>query len=189
MKFSKVFVLFGLILLFGLAACGGGDADTGTSEAEAEAPAVSLADEVRVEEGGYAFQPPVGYEVSVDYIFAEMSVANDDTTQINIIGVPFDEGMTLDTIYEGFTSEMGTDEAVTLGEREAVTVNGLEGFAVTMEGDEDGTAVHGKIVALGNDTQAVVIFGGAEAGKWNDEVAAQLDAMANTITLFEAVTE
>ncbi len=73
MKFSKVFVLFGLVLLFGLAACGGGDADTNTSEA--------------------------------------------------------------------------------------------------------------------NDTQAVVIFGGAEAGKWNDEVVAQLDAVTNTVTLFEAVAE
>ncbi len=198
MKFSKVFVLFVLVLSFGLAACGGGrdeSADAGddsetnratSAENGAETTAVSLADEVRVEEGGYAFQPPVGYEVNIDYIFAEMKVSGDDLTQINIVGTPFDDGMDIETMYTGFTSEFGNDDAVTLGERQPLNINELTGFAVTMEGDEDGTTVKGLLVALGNDTQGVFIFGGAAANQWDDEVAAQFDAVVHSISLFAA---
>ena len=209
MKQQKMIILMVLVLSLILAACGGGEeppvesggdeanvsttetnndnANTETTEeSSSDETAVSLAEEVRAEEGGFAFQPPVGYDVSIDYIFAELGDPDDADTQINIIGTPFDDAMTLDTMYEGFTSEFGSDEDVALGERQPLSVNGLEGFVVAMSGDDDGTAVQGKLVALGNDNQGVFIFGGAESDKWESEVAAQFDALVNTITLFEA---
>lgn len=209
MKQQKMIVLMALVLSLILAACGGGepaaesgggDTNVGTTdttndgantettpENRSDETTVSLADEVRAEEGGFAFQPPVGYEVSVDYIFAELSNPDDPNTQISIIGTPFDDGMTLDTMYDGFVSEFGSDEAVTLGDRQPLSVNGLAGYVVTMVGDDDGTAVQGKLVALGNDTQGIFIFGGAESNKWDSEVADQFDALVNTITLFAPV--
>lgn len=197
MKQIKITILLVIVFSLFLVACGGGDeptaeGDNGDTSAEtrneedAGNTAVSLEAEVRVDEGGYAFQPPAGYEVNVDYIFAELSVADDADTQIGIIGTPFDDGMTIDTMYEAFSTEFGNDESVNLGEREAITINGLDGFSVSMSGDDEGTAVQGKLVALGNDTQGVFVFGGAETGKWDDEVAAQFDAVINSITLFEA---
>lgn len=203
MNHTKIYMLFILVLALVLAACGGGEEpvvenegsevettseEISSEDSNSEETAVSMTDEVRAEEGGFAFQPPAGYDVSIDYIFAELTVAGDSDTQINMIGTPFDDGMNIDMMYEGFTSEFGSDESVTLGERQPITVNGLEGFGVTMAGDDEGTAVQGKLVALGNDTQGVFIFGGAASDKWESEVAAQFDALVNTITLFEATT-
>ncbi len=201
MKQTKTTILIVLILSLLLAACGGGDETTEegrgndetavtdnetTEESQGgDETAVPLADEMRAEEGGFAFQPPVGYEASVDYVFAEMTVPGDDLTQINIIGSPFDDGMTIDTMYEGFTSEFGNDDSVTLGERQPLTVNGMEGFSVTMEGDDNGAFVKGKLVALGNDVQGVFIFGGAAGDQWDNEVSAQFDAVVNSISLIE----
>ncbi len=207
MKQTKTTLLIVLILSLLLAACGGGgdepaevsrDGDTTavtdneTSETATESrdnetneTAVPLADEMRAEEGGFAFQPPVGYEASVDYVFAEMTVPGDDLTQINIIGSPFDDGTTIETMYEGFASEFGNDDSVTLGERQPLTVNDIEGFSVAMEGDDNGTFVKGKLVVLGNDVQGVFIFGGAEGDKWDNEVSAQYDAVVNSISLIE----
>ncbi len=185
MKHTKVMILVALILSLVLAACGGGD-ETAV-EGDSGETAVPLADEIRADEGGYAFQPPVGYEVEVDYIFAEMSLPDDDDTSIAIIGTPFVEGMGIDAMYDGFASEFDNDESVTLGERQPLTVNGLEGFSVTLEGDEDGTAVKGKLVVFGNETQGIFAFGGSEAGKWDAEVSAQFDAVVNSISLFEAI--
>ena len=204
MKNFRVLSLILLIFVFVLAACGGGDVATDTtteenvSQVEESEPetavedsesetAVSLADEVRVEEGGYAFQPPVGYEVSVNSLFAEMSVADQPDTLINLFGTPVVEGMGLDAMYDSFITEFEGDDTVTLGERESINPNGLTGFSVTLEGDEDGTTIKGKIVAVGNDTQGVFILSGAEKSQWDDTVNEQVDAVINSISLFEMV--
>lgn len=199
MKQTKVVILMVLILSMVLTACGGdeSDADSGGSETTTETSetnetaetAVSLADERRVDEGGYAFQPPAGYDVEIDSIFAELGVSDDADTTINIIGTPFSDGMGIDTMYDGFTAEFSSDDSMTLGERQPLTVNGLEGFSVTLEGDDDGTAVKGRLVALGNETQGVFIFGGAEASKWDAEVGEQFDALVNTISLFAPIMQ
>ncbi len=202
MKQAKVIVLMVLILSMVLTACGGGDetageggdeanTDTSTSEneenEETAETTVALADEMRADEGGYAFQPPVGYDVEVDYIFAEMSLPGDEDTTINIIGTPFADGMGIDDMYDGFASEFGSDEDVTLGERQPLSINGIEGFSATLEGDDDGTAVKGKLIALGNETQGVFIFGGSEAEKWDAEISEQFDAVVNSISLFAPI--
>ena len=173
MKNNKVLALIILTLIFILAACGGG-----------EETAVSLAEEVRVEEGEYAFQPPVGYDVSVEASFVEMSVADDPDTKINLFGTALGTGMSLDIIYDGFTAGFADVDGITVGEREAINVNGLNGFTATLMEDEDETSVKGKIVALGNDVQAVIILAGAEDAKWDNIVSEQVDAVVNSITFF-----
>ena len=161
MKNNKVFTLLIVMLVLVLAACGGSDAETGVESGSVDQPAaeeaavesesseaetvVELGDEVRVEEGGFAFQPPADYEVSSESVFAELNSADADT-QINLFGTPLMEGMGLDVMFEEFTSDMGSDETVTLGEREDITVNGLKGFSVTMAGDEEGTAMKGFLM-------------------------------------------
>jgi hypothetical protein len=92
--------------------------------------------------------------------------------------------MGLDAMYEGFTAEMASDDAVTLGERENININGLDGVAVTMTGEEEGVAVSGKLIMLGNDAQAVVILAAAETAQW-DGVSEQVDAIVNSISLFD----
>lgn len=185
MKYTKIISLLLLVFALALTACGGGD-----SADAPEAPAVELGEEMRVEEGGYAFSAPVGYESSVDFIFAELSDPENADTEISLIGTPLEEGMTIDTVYEGFTAEFSGDETVTIGERETVTINGLEGISVTMEGDEEGTTIKGQMIVLGNETQAVFIFGGSNASSWDESVSAEFDAIANSISMFEpALTE
>jgi hypothetical protein len=205
-KNVKTSALLLLILVLMLAACGGEEANTETTteenttqtetaeedtaqveEAQPETT-IEMAEEVRVEEGGFAFQPPAGYEVSVDYVIAELAAADAPETQINLFGSPLMEGMSLDVMYESFTSEMGSDETVTLGEREDISVNELNGFSVTMAGDEEGVAMKGKLIAVGNDTQAVFVLAVAEESNWDNTVAEQIDAMVNTLSLFEIVT-
>ncbi len=199
MKNNKVLILLIVMLVLVLAACGGTDAETGaeteavaqpaeeaavendSSEAET---AVELGDEVRVEEGGFAFQPAAGYEVTAESVFAELSSANEDT-QINIFGTPLMEGMGLDVMFEEFTSDMGSDDTVTLGEREEISVNGLKGFSVTMAGEEEGTAMKGVLLGLGNDTQAVIVLAAAEESVWDSTVKEEVDAMVNSLSLFE----
>lgn len=193
MKIFRLLPLIMLIFVLVLAACGGGDVATDTTTEEnvsqvedsEQETAVSLADEVRVEEGGYAFQPPVGYEVSVDSLFAEMSVADQPDTIINLFGTPLMDGMGLDVMYDSFITEFEGDDTVTLGERESINPNGLTGFSVTLKGDEDGTTIKGKIIAVGNDTQGVFILSGAEESQWDDTVNEQVDAVVNSISLFE----
>jgi hypothetical protein len=197
MKQTKTTILIVLILSLLLAACGGGDesdeasrgggetAVTNNETNETSETAVPLADEMRNEEGGFAFQPPVGYDASVEFVFAEMTVPDDAMTQINIIGTPFEEGMNVETLYERFASDFGSDDSVTLGERQPLTVNGVDGFSVTMEGDDNGTLMKGELAVLGNDVQGVFIFGGAAGDQWDDEVSAQFDAVVNSISLIE----
>ncbi len=206
MKNIKISVLLLLIFVLLLAACGGEEANTETTteenttqaettedntaqqveEAEPETT-LEMAEEVRVEEGGFAFQPPAGYEVSAEYGFAELAAADAPDTQINLFGSPLMEGMGLDVMYDGFISEMGNDETVTLGEREDISVNGLDGFTVTMAGDEEGVAMKGRLVAVGSDTQAVFVLAVAEESNWDNTVAEQVDAIVNTLSLFEIV--
>lgn len=100
MKQQKMIVLMVLVFSLILAACGGGgeepavesggdevtvsttettdnEANTETTEENSsDETAVSLDEEVRAEEGGFAFQPPAGYDVGIDYIFAELSGLN-----------------------------------------------------------------------------------------------------------------
>lgn len=190
MKNIKVLTLLTLVLVLLLVACGGeSNTETNTGNEEAET-AVELAEEVKVADGGFAFQPPAGYEVNVESVFAEMTVADDAETQINIMGMPLMEGMGMDVLYEGISSEAASDETVTLGEREDVSINGLNGFAVAMSGDEEGVSVKGKMIIIGNDAQAVMIMAAAEESKWDDTVSAQSDAVLNTISLIDfAATE
>jgi hypothetical protein len=206
-KNNKVIVLIILILIFVLAACGGGEATTieesttgedavaqndnteVAEEAEAkpeEETAVTLADEVHVETGGFVFQPPAEFEVSVSEVFAEVTDPNDSDTLINLIGFPL-EGMSLAEMYDMLTAEFGNDDTITLGEKEDITVNDLNGFSATISGDEDGKSMKGKVVAIGNDTQGVFVLVGAEESKWDGGLADQTDAVINSISLTEIV--
>lgn len=198
MKNNKVVALIILILVFVLAACGGGEANTETTTEQTTTEntavqsdntevetAVSLADEVRVDEGGFAFQPPVGFDVSTDSLFAELVASDDPDTQINLFGFPLMAGMDLNAMYDGATAEFASDDSVSLSEREDISINGLKGFSATMSGEEDGKILKGKIVILGNDAQGVFVLVGAEESKWDGGVAEQADAVINSISLFE----
>ena len=137
------------------------------------------------DEGGFAFQPPVGFDVSTDSLFAELVASDDPDTQINLFGFPLMEGMDLNAMYDGATAEFASDDTVSLSEREDISINGLEGFSATMSGEEDGKTLKGRIVVLGNDAQGVFVLAGAEESKWDGGVAEQADAVINSISLFE----
>jgi hypothetical protein len=207
---NKVLSMIILVLIFVLAACGGGEAttevlpanETAANEEAAAQPdnsevveaevvenetAVVLSEEVRVDAGGYAFQAPKELEVSVSDLFAEIADPNDADTQINIFGFPFVAGMGLTEMYDNFTTEFGSDETIALGEREDITVNGMDGFSAAISGEEDGKSLKGKIVVFGNEAQGVFVLAGAEESKWDGSVAEQTDTVINSISLFDIV--
>lgn len=164
-----------------------GQSEEGDATSEPEISAVALTDEVRVEEGGFAFQPPDGYQVDVDFVFAELAAPDADETGpiITLSGTPFTEEQSVQSMFDSFVADFEGDETITIGEPENVAIGDYEGVAASLEGDEEGTPIEGRLLVLGNEQQGVFMFGGAAADRWNEEIGDTFDAIANTITLFE----
>lgn len=157
---------------------------------EEPAPEVMMGEEVNVEEGGFSVQAPADFTVDVfgDTVTIVAPDADPDLgPQFFLSGGPLDDGETVESILADFQESVLTSMSSDSEEPVEITVGDLAGYSIDFSAVENDQDLKGRIVILGNDTRGFVIFGGAEAGRWDEETAEQFDAMLASATFFEPV--
>lgn len=144
-----------------------------------------------VPDGGFAFAAPAGYEVTVTGDSAEVVAENGDPDvgpQFFLAGGPL-EGVTTEVMAGFMASSLQEDDGYNVGELTELSVNDLSGYAADYDGMNGDVAVQGRLVVLGNDTQAFILFGNAPADLWASSTAAEFEALASSVALMEMAQE
>ncbi|MEM7801533.1 MAG: hypothetical protein AAF633_20225 [Chloroflexota bacterium] len=160
-------------------------APTNTPEPTATAePQVELGDEIRSDSFGFAVQPPAGLEVET---FDASVLMSDDSGDLEagiiLNAIPVDEQTDFETILAEFAEQVVGEEG-SVGDAEAIEVNGIAGFQADFTGMEDGEELTGRIMLLEKDGVALIVFGGSDTGRWETEFADIFSAVVNTIDIF-----
>ena len=156
---------------------------------EVPEPTVALDAEVQSGEGGFAFQPVSGFELTNEGSFAQMMVpgGNDDVgPMIGVFGLPImTDEMSLDSMFTDFASNFG--ENVELSEPASITVNGTDGLVADFSGDPGDGEVKGRLAGFGNDAQLAFVVGFAPAAEFDEVLSAEFDAVVQTFNLIDIV--
>lgn len=153
-------------------------------------PGVTLGEEYRSEEGGYAFATLPDYEVEEFFGMTSMEAPDahpEYGPSFFIVGGLNEEEITIDQIVDDFTDEItgGPDAQLELSEQETVSVSGVEGVLIDVAGEVDDQPVAGRIfIALPTPMQQFTIFGFSPGDEW-DDFEPYYDAVLESITFFE----
>ena len=200
-KSIKLLLATGVLVLASLA-CGLGGSDGGeATEAPAATstsaptntpePAVSLGDEYRSEDGGFAFRQVSGWNTEEFFGIASHSPpdADEDTgPTILLIGGLNETDYTLDSAFAEFTAEFGGDGAdMTFGEPYDLTVAGADARAMDISGSTPGggQATGRVVVVLVTPRQSLVAFGFSRDADWDSYVSETFDAVVASLSFFE----
>ncbi|MFO7682632.1 MAG: hypothetical protein R6X34_21555 [Chloroflexota bacterium] len=138
------------------------------------------------EEGGYAYPTIPDYQVSVSGGMVTMLANGADPDigpMVMIMGGQTGE-MTNETLYEQLKNGTG----MTVGEAEAITVDGMAGLAADITGDNNGKAMRSRAALLMvTPTQQFSLLVGAPAAQWT-EVEPYFEGLLTAVTFFQAVT-
>jgi hypothetical protein len=198
MKTNRFYPILTLcILILASLACGGGEPEPTTVPATeppppTSPPSVTLGEEQRSEEGGYAFQAVPGYVVEEIFGFTTMLAPGADPEVgplFVLIGGLEDEEMDPDQLLEAYSQDLDQEE-IQVTNRRDVTVDGNPGIVADLSGEIAGDPVNGRMAVVAVDTmQAFVMIGTAPEEEW-DEFTALFDAVLDSVTFFEpAVVE
>ncbi len=146
----------------------------------------------KIEEGGFSFRAPLGYESS--YQRAQVTLTSDDgDTVVSLIGFRTERSENLETDLERFAEIISaTLEEFTTGSTYQFLVNGTPGLAAEV------TAIYGEIpvtgrilVAAPNETQlfyALAISPDIATGEgWEPEGRQAFELMIGSITFHEII--
>jgi len=146
----------------------------------------------KIEEGGFSFRAPLGYESS--YQRAQVTLTSDDgDTVVSLIGFRTERSENLETDFERFAEIISaTLEEFTTGSTYQFLVNGTPGLAAEV------TAIYGEIpvtgrilVAAPNETQlfyALAISPDIATGEgWEPEGRQAFELMIGSITFHEII--
>ncbi len=146
----------------------------------------------KIEEGGFSFRAPLGYESS--YQRAQVTLTSDDgDTVVSLIGFRTERSENLETDFERFAEIISaTLEEFTTGSTYQFLVNGTPGLAAEVTGIYGEIPVTGRIlVAAPNETQlfyALAISPDIATGEgWEPEGRQAFELMIGTITFHEII--
>ena len=148
--------------------------------------AVSLEAVMRVDEGGYLFQPVTGYDVSAEDGIIELIAegGNADTgPTIGIFSLPWQAGLTLDGMLNNFAESFGSE--MQMDAPTPVTINGVTGLTADFEGDAGDGVVQGRITGLETETHGVFVIGFSPPNLFRVLFSAEYNAVLNSVELFE----
>lgn len=135
--------------------------------------------------GGFTFAAPMGYDVTIEAEEAQLAAKNGDPDhgpEFFVAGGPLD-GITTELMAGFMLTSLAETQGFEVGELSEVTINGLSGYAAPYSGTDDVVTLEGQLIVLGNDIQAVMIFGGGPADVWTQSAAAEFEQLANSINL------
>ncbi len=146
----------------------------------------------KIEDGGFSFRAPVGYESS--YQQAQVTLTSDDgDTVVSLIGFRTQHSENLETDLERFAEIIATTlEEFTTGSTYQYTVGGTPGLAAEVNGIYGENQIAGRIlVAAPNETQifyALAISPDIDTGEgWEPEGRQAFELMLDAITFHEIV--
>lgn len=147
----------------------------------AEIPAVSLGEEIRLEDQGFAFRPLPDYQL--DTTFAVQMLAPgadpDNGPAFMLMGGSAFEGTTATSLIDSLKS----DELV-VKEATAITVDGHEGLVADIQRTTGNLS--GRAVALMfSPQQQFVMFALAPQAQWDAEISGLFEALLGSVKLFE----
>jgi hypothetical protein len=185
-KLHPIFIIT-LILALVTLACGAGAKATQlppppTNTPLPPTPAVTLGDEQRSEEGGFAFQPVPGYTVEASFGMVNMLAPGADPDlgpSIFLVGGTATEGTTAQTLIDQLKSP-----ELTIGEPKPITVGGVSGLAAEIT--RPAGNLSGRVVTvMVTPTWQFVALGGAPKDQWDSEIATLFDAVLASVSFFE----
>lgn len=143
-----------------------------------------------IEEGGFSFRAPIGYESS--YQSAQVTLTSDDgDTVVSLIGFPTERSEYLETDLERFAEIIATAiEEFATGSSYQYLVSGTPGLAAEVTGIYGENPVSGRIlVAAPSETQifyALAISPDIDTGDgWEPEGRQAFELMIGAITFHE----
>ena len=146
----------------------------------------------KIEEGGFSFRAPLGYESSFQR--AQVTLTSDDgDTVVSLIGFRIEGSENLETDLERFAEIISaTLEEFTTGSTYQYLVNGTPGLAAEVTGIYGENRVTGRIlVAAPNETQlfyALAISPDIATGEgWEPEGRQAFELMLGAITFHEII--
>jgi hypothetical protein len=163
-------------------------AETEEAAADTSASDVTLGEEYRSEEGGFAFLTIPDYVVEGEPGFIGMNAPDADPDigpSIMFMGYTGEDGATSEQMLAEWRQDMEADFGMT--DERKVTVDSVTGLAVDISGtDDNGRAVAGRLVVVAvPPAQQFVMLGAAPGERWDDELAPLFDAVVTSVTFFE----
>ena len=150
-------------------------------------PLPGLGEEVRNEEGGFAFRPIMGYTVETlgRDVFMTAPGENPELGPYFILSNSVLEGTaTLDEAYEKAMADM--DSNVQMSPPRDIRVAGAPAWSVELTAVEEGRQMAARVVVVkASPTQGVAIFGAATTDLWESQGKALMEALLASIRLFE----
>jgi hypothetical protein len=151
------------------------------------APAVTLGEEQRVDDGGFAYQMIPDYTVDGFYGFVSLEAPDADPDvgpAIMMMGNVSEEATTSELIFEQFVSELEAD--IEASEPREIVVDGADGLAADLSGISVGKEIVGRIAIVAvTPTQHFTMFGAAPGDRWDDELEPLFEAVLASVTFFE----
>jgi len=157
-------------------------------------PEVTLGEEHRSAEGGFAFLTIPGYLIEEYGGFVYMSAPDASPNvgpTILLIGSLEEEGTTTEQLYEQIVQDFagGQDVKVELSNKREVSFGGITGLAADVSGTVDEQEVNARfVVSMVTPTQSFTMFGAAPVAQWT-ELAPLFDAVLASVQFFEPVAE
>jgi hypothetical protein len=148
-----------------------------------QTPAPLLGELIRIEKGGFALQPVLGYKLRRTSDYALIS---DDTEKvlINLVTTPSND-LTVTDILAFALSSFGLTQTTEL---EEYTLNGVDGLRVEVKTNGFFDGATGEVIILtpaeNRYFTAVVIAGDSGIG-WDPKAKMLFNAVLNTIIFFE----
>jgi hypothetical protein len=154
-------------------------------------PESELGEEIRSEDGGYAFRAIPDY--TVDEFFGMASMEGPDADPdigpaIYMIGGIFQESTSLEQLHDDFTTDLEEDILVT--DSQEILVDGVPGQRIDVSGSVDGTDVAGRVVLVAvTPNQQFTMIGTAPPELWGDGFSELFDAVLASVSFFDPVGE
>lgn len=158
--------------------------------AEENTSAITLGEEVRVEEGGYSFQNAPNYQAELFASSANSCPPEADPDlgpQFFFTTDSLEEVGSINDLKENFVSEVIDGEGMTILTEEAISIAGNDGINILFTGDIEGQTLTGRAVFLEVGNRSFVMFGGAEESEWETSFEETFTAVLNSVTFFEPV--
>lgn len=147
---------------------------------------ITLGEVYRSDAGGFAFRVIPGYEIA-DFGDMVNMVAPGADPDLGPIVTLSGAIMVTDKTNEELYAELKDGTPLTLGPAQPITVNGIDGLAVDISGNNGGHSIRGRAaLVMVAPRQQFALLLGAPADEW-DAVAPYFDALLGSLEFFEPV--
>jgi hypothetical protein len=140
----------------------------------------------RQEEGGYAYLPPPGYDVSAGMGIVSMLAEGADADlgpSISLYGGPPDPGVSAQSLLD----QLKDAEDTQLAEPQLVKIGGYDGLAADIVIRHNDVNIYGRIVTLVTPEVQFIALAGAPWERWESELQPIFETLLSSITFFTPV--